>query len=352
MRQQQRKRRHAQEGHPDHGLAPYAVAHRAAREGARRHGRQEGEQVQLRLLHGQGKALDQIEGEVVGKGRDVDELGEHQHADHGHRADDLRAVQRRQRMLAGRHHLGRRMVQAPVRDAQQHPDGQQRHQHEPGDRMLAKRNDDGRHHQRADGRARVAAHLEGRLRRAEAPARGQPRHARGLGVEGGRAHADQRRGGQQHGVAGGQGQQAHAHQRHHHAQRQQVGLGMLVGVQADPGLQQRGRDLVDQGDPADLREAQRELRLEHGIDGRQHGLDQVVEQVGKGGGADDAQQKALRGMAGCWMGGRRMGVRCRPGQLARGAKSGGVACHGGKGPAGRNGQGPALTKVNGPWDRR
>jgi hypothetical protein len=54
---------------------------------------------------------------------------------------------------------------------------------------------------------------------------------------------------------------------------------VAVGEEADPGLQQRGGDLEGQGDHADLGEAQVVVGLEHGVDRRQHRLDQVVDQV-------------------------------------------------------------------------
>ena len=112
-------------------------------------------------------------------------------------------------------------------------------------------------------------------------------------MEGRRADTHHGSGEQQHRVAVGEGEQGDTHQGEQHAGGQQVRHGALVGVQADPRLQQRGGDLIDQGDPADLGEAQREVALEHRVDRRQHGLDQVVEQVGEGGGTDDADQKAL-----------------------------------------------------------
>ncbi|MNV82696.1 hypothetical protein D3C71_1764470 [compost metagenome] len=68
---------------------------------------------------------------------------------------------------------------------------------------------------------------------------------------------------------------------------------MLVGVHAYPGLQQRRSDLVDQGDPTNLSEAQGKVALEHRIDRRQHGLDQVIEQMCESGGADNADQETL-----------------------------------------------------------
>lgn len=113
-------------------------------------------------------------------------------------------------------------------------------------------------------------------------------------MEGGGPHPDHRRGDKEHGEAAGRRQQTDPDQGGEHPAGQQIGLGMLVRIEADPGLKQRRRELVDQGDKADLGEAQGELRLQHRIDGRQDRLNQIVEEVGEGHGADDPDQKTRR----------------------------------------------------------
>jgi hypothetical protein len=64
-----------------------------------------------------------------------------------------------------------------------------------------------------------------------------------------------------------------------HADRQRIGLRLLVGVVADHRLEQRGRELEGQRDHADLREVERVGVLQdriHRSDQRLHG---VVEEV-------------------------------------------------------------------------
>jgi len=52
-----------------------------------------------------------------------------------------------------------------------------------------------------------------------------------------------------------------------------------VGVEPDEWLQQRRRDLIGEGDQADLDERQPELHLEIGIDRREQRLQHVIEQM-------------------------------------------------------------------------
>ncbi|MNO46392.1 hypothetical protein D3C76_366770 [compost metagenome] len=266
--------------------------------------------------------LDQVEGEVVGERGDVDELGEHQHGDNRH-CTPHGTTRQAGGLLAGEGlEPGLAVAHGPAGHPQQHEYRQRGRQHEPGNGRLAVRNDDGSGQQRAEGRAGVATDLEGRLRGAEAPTGGHPGHSRSFWVEGRRAHADHRCGHQQHFIAAGEGEQGDAHQGHQHAGRQQVGLRVLVGVQADPGLQQGRGHLVDEGDPADLGKAQREIALEHRVDGWQHGLDQVVEQVGECGSADDADQKALGLVGRC--GGGHGGGGGRHGRSSSGEREQGI----------------------------
>ena len=72
MRQQQRERRHAEDGNPNHELAADPVAHRPADDRARRHGKEKGKQGPLRTLHREMELIDQVERVVVAQADQVD----------------------------------------------------------------------------------------------------------------------------------------------------------------------------------------------------------------------------------------------------------------------------------------
>src|SRR5690606_38473683 len=137
--------------------------YRAAGEGAGCNRRQEDEQIDLALLDAQAEALDQVEGEVVGEGGDVDELGEHQDGDHHDCLNHLCAIKTYNLVAGEALQLRLPVPDGPRGESRQHEDRQRRGEHEPGDRVLSVGNDDGRSQQRADGRTRIAADLEGRL---------------------------------------------------------------------------------------------------------------------------------------------------------------------------------------------
>ena len=71
----------------------------------------------------------------------------------------------------------------------------------------------------------------------------------------------------------------------------ECGLGWLVRIDADHGLQHRCADLVCQCDRADLHEIQLKLALHQRIDRDDQRLDHVVEKVRK---ADRAQDPEAR----------------------------------------------------------
>ena len=79
--------------------------------------------------------------------------------------------------------------------------------------------------------------------------------------------------------AGAKCQQEHAAQGERHPGREGIRLRPPIGVEADRGLQQRCRDLVDQRDQTDLAEAEPEGLLDHGIDRWQQRLHHVVQKV-------------------------------------------------------------------------
>jgi hypothetical protein len=141
-----------------------------------------------------------------------------------------------------------------VADLGQHEYAQQGKQCEPGNTPLAQGQHDERREQRTDGGADIAAHLEYGLRQAVRAARGHARHPRGLRMKDAGAGADEGGGDQQHAEKMCHRQQQQTAQRKAHAHGQRVGLGLAVGERADDGLQQRGGDLVGEGEQADLHE--------------------------------------------------------------------------------------------------
>ncbi|CAM2158991.1 hypothetical protein PT2222_50047 [Paraburkholderia tropica] len=313
--QQQRERRDAQDRTPDHVLAADAVADRAADDRARGHGGEEHEQVHLRGLHGQMEAVDQIEREVAVDAREVEVLREHQqHEDaDGHRHASTRERDGRR---FGALLLEIRMRLVPAADLREHEHRHQRGHREPRDAALTMRNDDRGGQQRSERRARVAADLEQRLREAVAAARGHARNPRRLRMEHRRAAANQRGGDQQHAEARRDRHQQQAAEREAHADGQRIRHRALVRIDADERLQHRRRDLVRERDQADLRERQREVVLEHRIDGQDQRLDHVVEQVRKTDRTEHAVDRALHGRRGGRCGGGRCG---RSGGAGQGA---------------------------------
>ena len=78
-----------------------------------------------------------------------------------------------------------------------------------------------------------------------------------------------------------------------HANRERIGLGMLVGVKTHERLQERGRRLVGQGDKPDLSEREIESTLEQRIDRKDQRLHHVVQEVGKAQGTQHPEAGAL-----------------------------------------------------------
>lgn len=309
MGQQQSKGRHAENGTPDHPLAADAVADGTAGHRAHRRGQEEGEEVHLGLLQGQGELLHQVEGVEGLQAGHVEELGEHQGPQHQQGDRHLAPGQGVARVGP---HTGAEagyMVGRPVPDPAQHQHAGQGGEGEPGGAALAVGHDDEGRQQRAEGRAQVAADLEQGLGQARPSPCRHARHPGGFRVEDGRADTHQG-GRQQHQAeAVGLAQQQQPHQGEAHAHGQGVGLGPMVGVQADQRLQQRGRELVGQGDQAHLGEGEHQVLLEHGVNRQQHRLHHVVEQVGETDGGDDGVGRGRHGQG--------------AGRLARGAAGGG-----------------------------
>ena len=80
-------------------------------------------------------------------------------------------------------------------------------------------------------------------------------------------------------VGVGGGEQGEAGQGEAHARGERIRSRLAVRVAADQRLQQRGRDLVGEGEQADLAEAERVRGLQHRIQRRQQRLHHVVEQM-------------------------------------------------------------------------
>ena len=176
----------------------------------------------------------------------------------------LRATGERREMPAADAPALRQVLAVPDAHARQDHDADHRGQREPGGVHLAVRDHHQRHQQRADRLAGIAADLEQGLGEAVAAARGEPRHARGLGMEDRAADADQG-GRQQHRAeAAGEGQGQHPAEGRRHAEGQRERLRMLVGVEPDHRLQHRGGQLEHQRDDADVDEVEVQRLLDQG----------------------------------------------------------------------------------------
>ena len=108
----------------------------------------------------------------------------------------------------------------PAADHIQQSYRKQRKQPEPGHVALTIGDDDGGGQQRPERRPSVTAHLKCRLGKPITPARRQPRHPRGLGVKGRRAHPDQCGSQQNQWKTADLRQHQNPDQRTHHAARQ------------------------------------------------------------------------------------------------------------------------------------
>ena len=204
----------------------------------------------------------------------------------------------------------RPMRAVPAADADEQDDRDQRQDRERQDRALAERNDDKGRQERSGRLAEIPADLEEALGETVAAAGGRARHPRRLGVEDGAADADHRDRHENELVRPREGEQSQTDQREAHADRQDPVHRPPVGRVADEGLQQRGGDLEDERDHADLEEAQAELAAEHRIERRRQRLHDVVEHVRSAERRDHADRGRPDGLAPCG-GGFCIGWRCR-----------------------------------------
>ena len=126
----------------------------------------------------------------------------------------------------------------------------------------------------------VAADLEYRLCQSFPASRSELRHPGGFGVEDRRAAADQSYRQQDGYEARGDGEGEQPEQREAHPRGERVGARMAVCIESDEGLQQRRGHLENQRDDSDLGEREAEFLLQERVDGRDHRLHHVVQQVG------------------------------------------------------------------------
>ncbi len=159
--------------------------------------------------------------------------------------------------------------------------------------MLPERHHDESREQRAQGLPEVSADLKQALREAVPAARRRAGDAGRLRVEDGAANADHRHREQDQQIGIGESQQHQADQREGHAGRQDEIQRPLVQAHPDQRLKERGGELEDEGDEADLEEAQREPLMEDRIERRRERLHHVVEHMRGAERDQDADRRRL-----------------------------------------------------------
>ncbi len=281
--QHHREGQRPEDREPDDLVAPDPVAEDAAAQRADRRGCQEQEQHHLRRLHRHAEFLDQKERVERAEARRISVLREQQ--DDQDRDRQRHACRARYRRLDDgiRSQRGSGALLADVDVSSGGPGhqdhGDERRDGEVGDAALPSRHDDEGRQQWPQRAAGLAAELEDALRHAVLPARRVAGHPCRFGMEDRRADADAGRGQQQQRIAAGGGEADEASQGEPHADHHRIRHRMLVGVEPDQRLQQRGRDLEGQRHQPDLTEIERIGGLDDRIDRRDQRLDHVVEQV-------------------------------------------------------------------------
>ena len=167
----------------------------------------------------------------------------------------------------------------PLADAPEHDDGNEREERAPGEARLAVRQHEKRADQRSERRADVAADLKERLREAVLAARGHARDPRRFRVKDRRADAHQPGGGDEHAEGRRDREQQEPGERDAHAGDERVRHRPAIRVEADERLQQRCGQQQRERQQPDLREAEAEGLLEHGVQGGEQRLDRVVEEM-------------------------------------------------------------------------
>ena len=127
--------------------------------------------------------------------------------------------------------------------------------------------------------AQIATHLKQRLSQPPVSARGERSEARGFGMEYRRTDTRQRRHGQYARERGciGQSQQPDHHDGH--TRRQSPRRRAFVEIESGQRLKDRTGQLEYQRDETDLGETERQIVLQHRIDGRNDRLQRIVKKV-------------------------------------------------------------------------
>ena len=88
--------------------------------------------------------------------------------------------------------------------------------------------------------------------------------------------------------------QDQADQRRSHAERERERLRMFVGERADERLEQRGGELVRQGDQADVAVVEPQLRFQDRVNRRDQRLERVVDEMGEAEREENAEHRRGR----------------------------------------------------------
>src|SRR5205814_9988003 len=92
-RQKQSKRQNAEDGNPDDVFAPDSVAHRAADDGARGHGAEKNEKMELSVLQRHVEFAHQVKRVIAHQAGQVEKLRKHQSHEDGKRQRNFAAGQ-------------------------------------------------------------------------------------------------------------------------------------------------------------------------------------------------------------------------------------------------------------------
>lgn len=114
-----------------------------------------------------------------------------------------------------------------------------------------------------------------------------------------RTHANQGGAGEQHPVTWRKCQEYEACQGTAHPDGQGIGFGMVIGIEPNQRLQQGCRNLVSQGDQADLCEAEAEDTLQQRVDRRDQGLEHIVQKMRKTDGPQNLEASRFCGSTWC-----------------------------------------------------
>ena len=161
--------------------------------------------------------------------------------------------------------------------------------------MLAEGHDDEGREQRTHRLAEIPADLKQALGEAVPPAGRRAGDARGLRMEDRAADPDHRDRQQNERIGAREGEQQQPDDGEGHADRQDRVQRPAVEGEPDQRLEERGGELEDEGDDADLEETQRQLPCEHRIERRRQRLHRVVEHVRGAERGDDADRGRLGG---------------------------------------------------------